>query len=542
MDYANYRFLIVDAIKQSRDSLKQFAYNLGDVRVDITAYVRDALSYCQDVRYDVILLGYDLGEKQKNGQQLLEELRVKNLVKQQAIVIIITAEISQAMVLAALEHKPDEYLTKPFTLKDLKRRLDRSLSKKQAMNKVYRALDNGQHDQAIERCQHVIEQYPQYRNECFGIISRQYFELKQYQKAEEIYQGYKDKPNCQWAAIGLGKIALAQENYQLAIEHFDSIIEKTPRYLKAYDWLAKAYQLKGEKKKAEQTLEQGLVVSPRSVGRLKNYALLCLENENYEKATDAFKQTNELALNSVHHKPENALLFATSLLELFHKLPSQEAKKLANQAYQALHIMAREFNQEELIIRGHLLTASLQVKTKEHTTANNTTRRAEKLLETLHHDLSVNGTIEISKSLISLDRKDTATELLTTLAQNNPEDKKLLEQIDQCAGNKISSTVSQAQESVKVAMAHYQNKRFEQAIDELNKVLSMFPEHNGIKMNLLQVLLVAQEQAQARAQDLIQSKSLISEFEQLSPKHYSLDRFQKLKTKYISLNEVQEQS
>ena len=36
---------------------------------------------------------------------------------------MITGEISQAMVLAALEHKPDDYLTKPYSQKDLATRL-----------------------------------------------------------------------------------------------------------------------------------------------------------------------------------------------------------------------------------------------------------------------------------------------------------------------------------------------------------------------------------------------------------------------------------
>ena len=86
------RFLIVDNIKQSRDTLKQFAYTLGDVKVDTSAFAKDAISACENINYDVVLLGYDLGENQKNGQQILEELKTKNIAQRQTIIIIITAE------------------------------------------------------------------------------------------------------------------------------------------------------------------------------------------------------------------------------------------------------------------------------------------------------------------------------------------------------------------------------------------------------------------------------------------------------------------
>jgi DNA-binding response OmpR family regulator len=126
------RFLIVDNVKPSQDILKQFIMRFPNKQVDSTHYAQDVIAICRQKTYDVILLGYDLGDNQKNGQQILEELRVNKYINQQCIVILITAEVSQSMVLAALEHKPDHYICKPYSLNNLNKRLTDSLRKKRS--------------------------------------------------------------------------------------------------------------------------------------------------------------------------------------------------------------------------------------------------------------------------------------------------------------------------------------------------------------------------------------------------------------------------
>lgn len=130
IDYRDKRFLIVDSLKPSRDILKNLAFNLNPADVQASSYASDVLTKCAEQNFDIILLGYDLGEKQKNGQQLLEELRSEKLINRNTIVILVTGELSQAMVLAALEHKPDDYLTKPYTIRELSKRLHRCFVKR----------------------------------------------------------------------------------------------------------------------------------------------------------------------------------------------------------------------------------------------------------------------------------------------------------------------------------------------------------------------------------------------------------------------------
>ena len=534
-NFSNKRFLIVDNIKQSRDTLKQFAYTLGDVRVDTSAFAKDAISACENINYDVVLLGYDLGENQKNGQQILEELKTKNIAQRQTIIIIITAEVSEAMVLAALEHKPDEYIAKPYTLQDLKKRLIRSYAKKRSMAKIYRALDDEDETKVVELVKDAIAKNTQYESECMGILARQYFNLKQYAQAQDIYLQYQNEANCAWAIIGLGKIAIENKQYQKAEEYFQRIIDENDRYLSAYDWLAKTYQAQGEHAKAERTLEKCLIISPRSVGRLKFYANVCLENEQYSKAASALKTTNELAIHSIHNHPENALLFAKAVLEHISEMPIDQARKITNKVFNALSLMTKDFDDVELKIRSQLLTALLRLTIKEHHPSRVSLEAAEKLLEVHQHEMSTQGKLESSRSLVKLNREDRASNILQQLAQDNPSDEELLKEIDACLTRPISDNIIRAQQAIEIGMSYYKQNQFSEAINELSNALRIIPHHTGLKLNLLQVLLVAYEKSPISNNYIERAQDIIDEMDKLPSSSYSQSRYIVLKEKFEQL-------
>ncbi|TWX47427.1 tetratricopeptide repeat-containing response regulator [Colwellia hornerae] len=539
IEYSKMRFLIVENIVQSRDALKLFAYTLGALRVDTSNHASDVLTLCESIQFDVILLGYDLGEDKKNGQHILEELRSKKLISRHCTIIMITAEVSQAMVLAALEHKPDEYLAKPYTLNDLCIRLERCFAKKTAMLDIYNAMDNEDSQEVISLCQNIIKVNSIYKNECLGIQSRQYFVLEKFDKAREIYDAYACSPNCQWAAIGLGKIALVEHNYDLAIDCFNAVIEYNPLYLTAYDWLANSYQLNKQPLLAEDILERALVISPLSVTRLEKYADLCLTNENFDKATLAFAKTTALAFHSVHKKPDNTLHFVEALLESMADLEPQKSRRLSNKAFKLLTDMVRDFNSIEIKIHSKLLAARLHDKIKDPRLAKETLKEAELLLRNCKHEISPVGTIAIAKSLIALGKKSYANNLLTELAHVNPDNSSILLQISEITDKPNSDQYrAAAQNALELGVNLYKKQQYSLAIDKLNKALVHFPNHTGIKLNLLQVLLVSFEKDNQRVGDLVQAEVLIKALTLIESTSEFYTRFKKLNDKYSDMMKI----
>jgi len=533
IDCANKRFLIVDNIKQSMDTLKLFSYRLGAEYVDTCYNSKNVVSMCEAISYDVIFLGYDLGDHKKNGQQILEELRTKQVVKRLAIIIMITGEISQAMVLAALEHKPDDYLTKPYSQKDLATRLKRSWDKKVAMKAIYSAMDNEEYNKVLNLCEVEIQNNTSYKTECLGIKSRQYFELSNYTEASEIYELCKDIKNCQWAHIGLGKIALIANDFSIAKKHFKVVIEEYPYYLAAYDWLARTYDLNKEPSLALETLEIAIAMSPRSVARLLQYAGLCLSYEQYDKATPALLITNELADNSVHYKPENALLFAESLLQHFDELSSKDKKKFQSKVTNAIQKVNKDFTSSELTIRSKLLSARLFNKSNQYIEGKSSLQQAEKLLEKSMAEISPNGFLEIAKSFNELERQDRAAHILSNLSRNHPDDNELQSKIDILQRKTPTSRErTQAQRAFSRGINFFSIKKYSLSINEFSKALIHYPNYTAAKLHLLEALLVFAETGKEKQLELQRSKEIIQDLSKMKAHEEGFDNFIKLKEKF----------
>ena len=79
----------------------------------------------------------------------------------------------------------------------------------------------------------------------------------------------------------------------------------------------------------------------------------------------------------------------------------------------------------------------------------------------------------------------------------------------------------------------YKTHHYSLAIDKLNKALLHFPRHMGIKLNLLQVLLVSFDKNREKTEDLEQAEELIKQFSTIEPDSEFYTRFAKLNHKYI---------
>ncbi len=535
IDYSNKNFLIIDHIKPSHDILKKFALSIATRPVDSTHYAQDVIPLCLEKQYDVILLGYDLGEKQKNGQQLLEELRLSEVISRHCVVIMITAEVSQAMVLAALEHKPDSYLCKPYTVVELNKRLDNCVRKKNAMSSIYQALENDDKHLVITLVNEAIKNNTPYKIECLGIKSRQLFELQYFEQAKDIYSRYQSKNNCTWASIGLGKIALLENDLTDAEIIFKNVIKQQPFYLPGYDWLASTYEKKYYAVSAEETLEQALKLSPRSVLRLKKYAGLCFENDHFEKATGAYEKVYNIAQNSIHHSPDNALQFAKSLASYSADLPLTQAKKMNVKAFTMLSQINKTFNQPEVKIQSHLLSACLLENIHDYIVAKSKLEQGLQLLDIERHNIDAESLISIANSLTKLNRNNKASQILISVNK---------QQINKTASGKIGelsneqlgdSYTAKAQKALTIGKELYESKNYSDAMKYLKQALVLFPNHNGIKLNLLQVLLTTYENNELRVDELKQTKRIILELINISKGSEDYFRFKKMKKKYQQL-------
>ena len=335
------------------------------------------------------------------------------------------------------------------------------------MKQIYQALDDNNPELVIRRCKQSLDSNTPHKTECLGIISRQYFDLQQFDNAKTIYLAHHQNINCQWATIGLGKIALQENKLTHAERLFKLVIKQDPLYLSSYDWLSKTYEEQFRYLHAEDILETALQLSPRSLRRLGKYAKLCMYNENYDKATIAYENNYKLARNSIHHSSDNTINYVNAVIEHAPSLSLTESKKINTKAQSFLKQMTNDFKTNEIKIHSHFLGACLFEIIKEEDLAIDEILKGEKLLTIDQNNISHEKLIQISHTLTKLNKQSLARELMSA-----SEDKTLIPSTTQKVNQ---SRKDQAQSHIELALILYSQKKYTKAIRKLERASKMFP-------------------------------------------------------------------
>lgn len=98
--FGKLRYLVVDDFDSFRLSMRTMLSSCGAENIELASGAKQAIDYCSYNKVDILLCDYNLGDG-RNGQQILEELRFRKLLSHTAVFMIITAETSRHMVLAA---------------------------------------------------------------------------------------------------------------------------------------------------------------------------------------------------------------------------------------------------------------------------------------------------------------------------------------------------------------------------------------------------------------------------------------------------------
>lgn len=254
--YRKLRFLVIDDQSAARQSLRICAQAMGAFSVEFSSGYQDAISRIRRNSPDVVLCDYMLGDD-RSGQQLLEELRHHELLTDESVFMMVTAEQSYEQVVAAVELVPDDYIIKPFSPERLKFRLDRVLMRKNFFRPLYIAKREANFDGANTFIKtHLNSEAGQpYHFE----LLRQNAELKLIQgeavAAQAVYDEILELHPFPWARAGKAKSLLRQNRLKEAREIVDLVIESSPQYFEAFDLKAQICIDMGDYDEAQQTVE-----------------------------------------------------------------------------------------------------------------------------------------------------------------------------------------------------------------------------------------------------------------------------------------------
>lgn len=489
LGYYKMHALIIDDFENFRGTLYKMLMDLGVGNVDSAASGEEALRFCKARAYDLILCDNNLG-KGKSGQQVLEELRTTDSPCSDSLFILVSAENSKSIIMAAYDYEPDAYLAKPITPKALDQRLGRLMEQRVELKTIQTAQKSGDTQGAIAACKDRIAAGSRYTNACQKILAQLYLDNQNVSAAEEIYRNVLEARELEWAQIGMVKTKLAQNDLLGAQQWVENLLQSNPLCMKAYDLQAEVYKLQNDFDGLQNILQKATELSPLSIVRQQSLGNIAQQNNDLVTATNALRRAVKLGEHSCFDRASIHSLFAQSTIDLY-SIDKELAKPLVREAISCVINLEDNFGKSNLRkVESLLLESQLQVCNGDQRRAQEALSSAQSALGNTKDDSALDVQIEMVRALRMLGKTEEAQQQLGDLLHRyaGSEDKlqKLDVLLDEPRSEKNKLMVAEIN---KKGISLYNAKDFTAAADAFKTALQKLPNHIGLRLNYVQAMI-----------------------------------------------------
>jgi tetratricopeptide (TPR) repeat protein len=449
IDWAEKRYLLVDDFVGIRQLLRESLRNLGAKHIDQAASGGEAIVLLSKTRYDVVMCDYNLGDG-KNGQQVLEEARLRNLMLPSSVWLMVSAEKSVESVMGAAEHQPDAYIIKPITEGVLLTRLNRVWNKKQIFREIDQAFADKDYLRAARLCEEQIALHPLHAVDLQRMKATLLLKSGVPEQARAVYEKVLEERDYNWARCGLGKIRMSAGEVDAAQQMFQAVIADNRFYIDAFDQLALSYQQQGKHEEAFGVLEKAAKLSPNSVPRQRAFGQTALKLGNIPVAEKAFRKCIEMGEYSVAKTVDAYFGLARVCGQ---KNDTKEAIRLLNAA-------VHQFGGDQVTLRAKITEGLVYHESGDYRRARKSGDELEAMLadDTKQRPDSTTC-LDMATLLFAVGVKDAPVTLLCYVARNNHDNAPLLEDVQ-----KIFDKARMGDEGIELIKASRQ-----EAADMMNK-------------------------------------------------------------------------
>ena len=527
--YNKMQALVVDDFDSFRMTVTKMLHELGIQSIDTAANGAEALRQCRQNHYDLVLCDHNLG-RGKTGQQVLEELRYYKILKPSAVFILISAESSRSIVMAAYDYQPDDYLTKPITSRSLQRRLERLMMRSARLAPVHEAIEQGRTEEAIALCQKEIKNGGRYAVQCQKLLAQLHLDVGEPDAAEALYRGVLDQRPLDWAMLGIARVKYAQKDPLSAQQWLEDTLQEHPLCMAAYDLKAKICRDQGAQDRLQGVLREATEVSPLAIQRQQDLADAALANNDLITAAQAYRKAVRLGENSVHDRAEAHINLASATASLYQEAPPL-AKSLARDALKALHEYGQRFKATpESKTESLLIEAQITLGQGDKRSAEKLLQQAQDLLTEEAVVLDLDASLELAKTFRAMGKVDKARALMDELLDQYAGEQEQLQKIDRWLESPVSEKNRKLVAEInKKGIGCYEQKQYREAVDCFEQALRKCPRHIGVRLNLAQALLDQMSEEgpdEARLTEVTTCLAFVAEV--IMPSHEQFRRFRQL--------------
>ena len=517
LDFSGKTFLVIDDFPGMRNILRDILRNCGaqTKSIEMASNGREAVALLTRQKFDVVLCDFNLGAG-KNGQQVLEEAKFRELVGPSCAWIMITAEKTSDVVTGTAEFQPDTYLVKPITEATLRTRLSKIWAKKEAFCEIDAALSRHDPAEAIRLCDEQLRTDKANAADLQRLKCQLLLANGDLERARQGYAQVLAVRDTPWAKTGMAKVLFQGGDFSGAKKLLEEVINDNSSFLEAYDLLAKTLLAKGDDATAEQILERATRLSPCSVLRQKSLGDVALKLGKHDNAERAFRKSVSLGEHSVLKTPGAYLGLA--------KVCS--AKQNPEEALRVLGTLNKTFDQDEVKLK------SLAVEGQVHH-QNGNTALANKSIEELNQKLLAGEgkqdsetTMEVARLLLATGDRERAVSMLQSEVKNSPENVSLLSDI-----NGIFADANMAEEGAKLVEIARQEAlemmnrgvllardgKLKEAVESMRNARLVMPSNVRVLFNFAYVGISQMQQLGVNASLVAEVRSSLEEANLLAP-------------------------
>ena len=314
-DLSSCSALVVDGNPTSRSILISQLRDFGVGTVIQASRAADARRQLEYRTFDFVLCEQNFATEGMSGQDLLDDLRRNQLLPFSTIFIMITAEATYAKVAEAAESALDGYLLKPHKATQLAERLHQARVRKLSLHAIFSAIEAEEFETAAKLCMERFESKGLFWLYAARVGAELLLRVGRFADAQKLYQAVVAAKTLPWAKLGVARAQLEAGQMTQATSTLENLISADPSFADAYDVMGRAHFELGRFDKALETYKMAATLTPASISRLQNLAMMTYYGGDHVEAEKLLDRTVRMGLESKMFDCQSLVLLAFTRLE-----------------------------------------------------------------------------------------------------------------------------------------------------------------------------------------------------------------------------------
>jgi len=483
------KVLIVDDQVLAQGYMKYSLEELGFRDITYEDKANKAIKLIANTHYDLIVCSYNL-KKDQDGYHLYDELKSSYALSPRTAFVFISADTNAELVHSIVEMQPDDFLAKPFTVKDLDKRLTRVLTRKQALKKIYRLIENQDYQQALSEVELFLTDPDQ--SQFFPLALKTKGEMllacHRAEEAKAFYQAILNVQNFTWAQVGMVNALIKLGEDDEAEKMILRLAFKPDSQLLAFDLLSGLHIKQEDFNTALESKVMATEISPRNIRRHHQVMDLSRITHDYEVQFETAKNIVKFSKDSIHDKPQNYLNVVRAGIDFAMTADDDETDELLHQAKGYLKQFETSFPKAEKDNATKVINARLLFLQDEKDKAQALIEQLDE--ESLEED-AMDDLLDKAKAFHELGLYDKSEAVLQEIEQRCLEDENqsqtFMRYIQQ--ERKERSSIKQTPKELNNnAVAQYQRGDLDNALKSFRQAFTVMPKNSSIALNLLQTI------------------------------------------------------